>query len=241
MKPLVRAIYRRVSSSEQADSRLGLESQEALCVSALSREQSCLSSITALTYTDAGVSGSVPLATRPDGRRMCEAIERGEIGVVVVLAQDRLFRGLLDMLATLERWDELGVRVLCVDGGFIDMTDNDKWLSTVIRGVFAEKERRDARTRTKRALRAAVDRGRRVGGVPFGLRATARMEGGRKVDSGVYVAVPEQQSVIADIRRLRSGGHTFRDIANWLNNRSVPAPRGERWHSEAVRRVCVRA
>jgi len=231
------AIYRRVSTAEQADSRLGLDSQLQLCIEALRREDPRVSSE---LFSDAGVSGSVPLALRREGRRMVEAIESGTIGTVVALTQDRLFRGLLDTLATFERWDELGVRVLLVDGGWVDTDDDDRWAATAMRGLFAEMERRAARKRTKRALRAAEERGKKLGGVPFGFRTAAHIVDSRKVDGGVHVTVPAEQEVIDTMVDLRRGGHTYREIALWLNNRSVPAAKGARWHSESVRRIIGR-
>lgn len=232
------AIALRVSTKEQADSRLGLDAQLRLCTELLQRElpDNFLFDV----FSDPGVSGSIPLAERKDGRRLTEAIAAGQIDVVVALTQDRLFRGLLDMLATLERWDDLGVRVLLVDGGWLDLDDDDKWMMTVMRGMFAEKERRDARKRTKRALRAAKERGQRVGGVPFGMRATARVVEGKKVNGGVYVPVPDEQSVIQQVRELRQSGKTFRAVAAELNRMHVPAPRGGEWHGEVVRRMLMR-
>lgn len=240
------AIYRRVSTAEQADSRLGLDSQLSLAVEAMRREVFGDDHVALIfdaeigVFTDAGVSGSVPLALRKDGRRLTEAIEAGEIGIVVALTQDRLFRSLLDALATLEHWQELGVRVLLVDGGFLDTDDDDRWMAMAMRGLFAEMERRSARKRTKRALRAAAENGKRLGGVPYGSRTAAHFVDGRKVDGGVHVPVADEQAVIGRIRALRPG-RTFREVAAELNSQSVPAPRGDRWHGETVRRVLGRA
>lgn len=230
-------MYFRVSTAEQADSRLGLDSQIRLCVEALRRVEPTIQSE---PFTDAGVSGSIPLALRKQGRWLVDKIEAGEIGIVVALTQDRLFRGLLDTLATLERWHELGVRVLLVDGGWIDTEDDDRFMSAALRGLFAEMERRAARKRTKRALRAAADRGLKLGGVPFGYKSAAQMVDGRKVGGGVHVPVETEQQTIRMIRAMRNEKLSFREIALYLNSRSVPSARGERWHSESVRRTANR-
>src|SRR5688572_1976862 len=186
------ATYRRVSTAEQADSRLGLDSQLKLAVDALRREDPF---VTSEPFTDAGVSGSVPLALRKEGRLLVDKIEAGEIGLVVALGQDRLFRSLLDALVTLTRWDELGVRVLFVDGGFMDLGDDDKWFKMGIDALLAEREVRMVRKRTVRALQAARERGQKLGGVPFGFRTAARIVDGRKVGGGIHVAVAAELAV----------------------------------------------
>lgn len=238
------ALVLRVSTVEQADSRLGLESQMRLCREAAARE---CPGMPVVEFSDPGVSGSVPLAERKDGRRLTDAIVAGEIGVVVALTQDRLFRDMLDALATLARWDELGVRVLLVDGGWIDMENDEQWMSFTMRAFFAEMERRNARKRTKRALQAAKDRGKRIGGVPFGSRSAATIVEGKKVDGGVHLPVANEQAVIARIRLLRSERDErgnplpYRKIAKRLTDERVPSPRGGEWSGEVCRRVVMRS
>ncbi len=236
------ALYRRCSTSEQADSRLGLDSQVKLCVEALRREDAL---ITSEPFTDAGVSGSVPLALRKEGRMLVDKIEAGEIGLVVALNQDRLFRSQIDALVTLTRWDELGVRVLFVDGGVMDLGDDEKWFKMGIDALLAEREVRMVRKRTVRALQAARDRGQKLGGVPFGFRTAAKVVDGRKVGGGVHVPVATEQAVIEQVRALRTDDHgrvrPFRVIATELNRMKVPSARGERWHPESVRRLIERA
>jgi DNA invertase Pin-like site-specific DNA recombinase len=64
---------------------------------------------------DAGVSGSVPLAQRPGGRRVLEMIERGEVGAVIAPKLDRLFRDAEDALKVTREWDERGVAMHLLD------------------------------------------------------------------------------------------------------------------------------
>lgn len=234
------AIVLRVSTQEQADSRLGLEAQLRLSLEVLARE--CPGK-PHLVISDPGVSGSVPLAERKDGRRLVQLIAAGEVDVVVALTQDRLFRSMIDALATLGRWDELGVRVLLVDGGWLSMDDDEQWMRTVMNAFFAEMERRKCRKRTKRALDAAAIRGKRLGGVPYGSRPAVRVEAGKRVDTGRHVAQPDEQAVIERIHLLRAAERppTYREIADQLQREGVPSRRGGRWQGETVRRIARRA
>ena len=51
-------------------------------------------------FIDAGVSGSVPLADRPEGKRLIEAVGPGD--VIITPKLDRMFRSASDALVTLD-------------------------------------------------------------------------------------------------------------------------------------------
>ena len=228
----------RVSTKEQADSRLGLESQETLGRAAIQRE---MPGAEVIVLSEEGVSGSVPLAERPEGRKLTDLIATKRVAAVFALTQDRLFRSMIDALATLDRWSELGVRLFLVDGGWIDLSDDGEWTKFVIQAFAAELERRNVRKRTKRALRAATERGKRVGGVPYGLKTRARIVEGRKVDAGVYDPVPEHMAVIEKVRLYHAEEGSLRKTAARLRSEAIPTQRGGTWSGEQVRKIVRRA
>jgi DNA invertase Pin-like site-specific DNA recombinase len=233
------ALVLRVSTQEQADSRLGLESQESLCRDAIRGE---IEEASVTAYVDEGVSGSIPLALRPRGRELVAAIENRAFDVVVALTQDRLFRSMLDALGTLERWRELKVRLFLVDGGWVDVGDDDAWTQFVIRALFAEMELRRGKKRTKRALKALRDRGVKLGAPPLGFRSAAYMDGTVKVNAGARVVVPEEQAVIDRILAMRAGRKKvpYRTIAALLNEEGAPTRRGGKWHPQTVKLIAER-
>jgi site-specific DNA recombinase len=153
MNPVI--IYARVSTQEQADSRLGVESQLARCRDFVRMRGYA----PPITLIDAGVSASVPLLARPSGSQILMARE----STVIALCQDRLFRSVADMLVTMEVLDDLNADVITVDDGPLDLKDDDRWLASMMRAVFGELERRKTSTRTKRALQALRDRGGKIG------------------------------------------------------------------------------
>ena len=89
-------IYRRVSTDEQAASGLGLEAQYDACENhAATRGWHPVAVV-----TDAGVSGSVPLAARPAGAQAVEMAKA--LGAILLVAKmDRLGRDAVDRLTTL--------------------------------------------------------------------------------------------------------------------------------------------
>jgi putative DNA-invertase from lambdoid prophage Rac len=72
-------------------------------------------------FIDRGVSGSAPFADRPEGKRLLETIEKGD--VIITAKLDRAFRNAADALATLEELKEQGVGLHMIDLGG-DVTGN---------------------------------------------------------------------------------------------------------------------
>src|SRR4051812_42511341 len=84
------ALYIRVSSEEQRDAGT-IETQREFL------EHHCkLHDLeVAQTYSDDGVSGTIPLHKRPSGRQLLEDAREGKFGTVLVYRLDRLGRALL--------------------------------------------------------------------------------------------------------------------------------------------------
>lgn len=231
------AMYKRVSTEEQARTRYGLGSQVTLCSALAGR----LGATSVLEFADEGVSASIPLFERPWGRRLVDVVAAGGVDVVIALDQERLFRDTIDCLATLRRWHELGVRLVLVDGGEVGVEDPDGFLTVAIRAVVGEHARLQTRQRTRRALAAAKAMGKKIGPAPLGYRNLARFVDGRKVDGGVHAVVDAEIAVVERICAMRRRGMTLRAVADELNREGVPTRRGGRWAAETVRKVDRRA
>lgn len=78
--------------------------------------------------------------------------------------------------------------------------------------------------------RKAVEGGYAFGAPPFGQQAVDRE----------LVVHDSEQRVIARMRRLRSAGRSYREIAAQLNNEGMSAKRGGEWHPMTVRRILQR-
>ena len=102
--------------------------------------------------------------------------------------------------------------------------------------ALAEKERTLISARTKAALSAAKAKGVKLG--------NPRMEAARGRAVASLQAEAERAAsnvlpIIAEIKR--SGACTLRALAEALNARGVPTPRGGRWHATSVRNVLARS
>jgi putative DNA-invertase from lambdoid prophage Rac len=157
-------------------------------------------------FVEGGVSGSVPLGDRPQGKALLAALRAGD--VVITAKLDRMFRSALDALGVLADLKERGVSLHMIDlGGDVTGNGISKLVFTILSAV-AEAERDRIRERISVVKADQKARGAYLGGyVPFGYA----------VGDGQLVPVAEQQAVIERIVALRGEGKSLRAIKAALN------------------------
>jgi DNA invertase Pin-like site-specific DNA recombinase len=204
--------YIRVSTQEQADSGAGLEAQRTAIELECQRRQMTLACIT----EDAGYSAKN--LKRPGIQQAMAMLKAKQADGLVVAKLDRLSRSLLDFAALMEQARREGWSLIALDLGVDTSTPSGEMMASVL-ATFSQFERRLIGQRTKDAL--AV---RRAQGVTLG-RPTSVHEG-----------------TVTLIKEMRSGGSTYRSIADLLNEREVPtAQGGRRWHPATVHAIVKRA
>jgi DNA invertase Pin-like site-specific DNA recombinase len=126
--------YIRVSSEEQADSGLGLESQRQRI-----RDYCQMKGLSLVTiFEDAGVSGGKALATRPAGARLLAEMMKCK-PVLAVTKFDRLLRLVADAAQTIADFDKKGIELVAIAERF-DMTNPHGRAMAQTASVFAELE-----------------------------------------------------------------------------------------------------
>jgi DNA invertase Pin-like site-specific DNA recombinase len=191
--------YCRVSTARQADEGESLDVQERQIAGYATIHGFAVERV----YVERGVSGSKPLAERPEGAQLLAVLRPGD--VVITPKLDRMFRSALDALDVLARLRQGGISLHMIDLGG-DTTGNGigKLVFTILSAV-AEAERDRTRERVAEMKRDQRQRGRFLGGtVPFGFRVGP---------DGALVEIPEQQAAIRQIRKLRDQGLALRPIA----------------------------
>jgi DNA invertase Pin-like site-specific DNA recombinase len=180
--------------------------------------------------SEPGVSGKIPLYSRPEGARIQELIGRQECSHVVALKLDRLFRNAGDALNVSEEWIRRGVNLHIVDmsGSAIDTgSPQGRMFFTMLAG-FAEFERSLIAERTSAALQQKKANGQvYCGTTPFGVDAV----GGRLVEN------PGERLALELMREMRARGLSLRDIASRMRELGVPAKEGGDWHPWTIARV----
>jgi DNA invertase Pin-like site-specific DNA recombinase len=222
--------YCRVSTNGQAEDGLGLDVQR----DAITRWAAGNGHKIIAWYEDAGVSGSNGVEGRVGLADALVALKDSRAAGLVVAKLDRLARSLTVQEGTLRKVWDVGAVVYSADIGEVPEDDADDPMRTALRqmvGVFAQLERGmiAARMRAGRVKKASTG-GYAGGGPAYGWRAV----------DGSLEPIPEEQSVIATIRRLRGDGWSWAAIAAALNTSEVPSRRGDRWHAATARRVALR-
>jgi DNA invertase Pin-like site-specific DNA recombinase len=193
--------YCRVSTMDQADEGSSLASQRQQITGYAMMKGWEVTEF----FVEAGVSGSVPLADRPEGQRMLAGLQAGD--VVITAKLDRAFRSAADALGTLEQLKEDRVALHMIDlGGDVTGNGISKMVFTILAAV-AEGERDRIRERIRDAKRHLTSQGVFSGGKrPFGFDIVADGEISRLVPNAA------EQAAIARMQAMRKERKTFREI-----------------------------
>ena len=189
--------YLRVSTAEQASNGDSRDAQRQQVMGYAMMKGWQVSEF----FVEGGVSGSVPLADRPEGRRMLAAVQACD--VVITPKLDRMFRSASDALATLEEMKDQGVGLHMLDlGGDVCGNGVSKLVFTILSAV-AENERERIRERIRDVKRHLASQGIYGGGKrPFGYDVI----GGRLVPN------KDEQAKLATMRQMKANGASLRAI-----------------------------
>ncbi len=213
------AIYLRVSTEEQRE-RHSIVTQKEFgekycCVHGLQIRK---------IYADDGVSGTVPLEQRPEGRKILEDASRGQFSEILIYKLDRLGRDTLLILNAISELQRYGVRVRSMTEEFDNERSNGRLMLTV-HSAFAAHERDLIRERSIAGTQRLAKTGTWLGGiVPFGYRKQGERNEARLViaddeisDSGLSEAeVVRRVFHMAAVERK-----SCRCIAEYLNQLGV--------------------
>jgi site-specific DNA recombinase len=220
-KPERVALYLRVSSEEQRE-RETIEIQREF----LEQYRSLYELEVAEIYEDDGVSGTIPLHERPEGRRLLEDAKEGNFGAVIVRKLDRLGRSLLVIVDAHDRlMAEAGVALRSATEP-IDTSNPSGRLIFQMLASFAEYDKENIAERTRGGLRRAFSRGTHTGSLPYGYTIS---------DGGSFEVVEDEAAIVREVIANIAGGATLYSEAQRLNALGVPSPGwryagGERRH-----------
>ena len=131
------------------------------------------------------VSGSVPAIDRKGFSKLLDRLEAGDVLVVTKL--DRLGRNAMDVRATVERLEAVGVRVHCLALGGVDLTSPAGKMTMQVIAAVAEFERDLLIERTQSGLKRAKTEGKTFGR-PMALKPEQQAEAVKSLQAGVPVA-----------------------------------------------------
>jgi len=216
-------IYLRVSTREQVENGLSLDTQEERLLSGCE----FFGYEVAGVLRESGVSAGKPLKNRPAGKRLLAALAAGKADVVMAVSLDRLFRSLIECGELVKDWDRRGVVLRTLREGVDTSSSMGRFLVHIAASV-GQMEREQLGERVSEVLQHKKLRRRRY---------TKRVYGFRD-EHGLMVEVPAEQAVIRRMIRRRSEGASLKAIGEELMAKGCKAPNGgKRWHPETVRRI----
>jgi len=160
-------------------------------------------------FVERGISGSVPLDERPEGKTLLAILKPGD--VIITPKLDRMFRSALNALGVLEQLKQQGVSLHMIDlGGDVTGNGISKLVFTILSAV-AEAERDRIRERIVDVKRDQKTRGRFLGGSrPFGWQIAA--------DGSLKPLERERKALLA-MHRMQKAGESLRAIAAAMQER----------------------
>ncbi len=217
--------YIRVSSREQAETKLSLIHQEEKIKAWAVAQDLELRTI----FNDAAESAKD--LKRPAVRELLAEVEKGLIDHVIIYKLDRFIRNVGDLSDLLRLFERKNVALSAVVESLDTSTASGKMVVQMI-GVIAEWERDTIAERTKAALDVKRRRGEKLGGkLPYGYRA-------RK---GKLVVHPKEQRVLkAILKAHQKAKKGYTEIAESLNDKGERPRNGKRWYASTIRAICQR-
>ena len=206
--------YCRVSTDQQRDSGISLDEQ-ARKIEARALEMGWN---LARVFVDAGVSGSIPFARRPEGAKLLAALRPGD--VVVAAKMDRCFRSAFDALQVIQDLKRRKISLWLLDLGDVSGNGVSELIVTVLAAV-AQFER----TLISERIVAAKQNQRRAhkhlgGSRPFGYQLQRQSSRpGERPRAAVLVEDPEEQAAIGLMKTMRRKGSSLIEIRDFLRGR----------------------
>ncbi|KAA0591982.1 MULTISPECIES: recombinase family protein [Azospirillum] len=211
--------YLRVSTQRQGTSGLGLEAQQSALIAHASRSAGHI--IETFVEIESG--------RRSDRPQLQAALHLCKLtGATLLIAKlDRLARS----VAFIANLMESSVEFVAADMPYANK------LTVHILAAMAEYEREAISERTRSALRAAKERGVKLGGPNKGanLRNCAPSLGGQRSKEKADQMARSLLPIIEEARR--SGKSSLREIAEFLNERGILSSRGGRWWPSQIRNI----
>lgn len=215
--------YIRVSTAEQADQGVSLETQaarlSAYCIAQGWPQPEIVE--------DAGVSAKS--LDRPGLGRILEAIRRKQVDRLLVLKLDRLTRSVADLSPLLKALDRGNCQLVSLGESLDTSTAAGRLMLNLLVSV-SQWEREAIAERTRMALRHKRSTKAVYNHDPLGFRRVGE----------TLQRVDEEFATAVRVLELYRQGHGLNAIARRLNAEAIPTKTGGRWYASTVKRIVER-
>jgi site-specific DNA recombinase len=223
------ALYARVSSDEQAEKQT-IQAQ----VTFLRNYVNLYSLDIYAEYLDDGVTGTIPLHERPQGKKLLRDAQLHKFDSVIFYKVDRLSRSLKHLLTAHDTLAEFGVSLKSASEPFDTSTAIGRFIMAML-GSMAELERENILERTKQGHARRKAAGKYHGGViAYGFRV---------INDRLQVDEPEINIVKLIFNKVASGATTI-SMAEDLNQQGISSGhkyanhhRKAVWHPSRISKI----
>lgn len=217
------ALYARVSTGMQAEEGKSLDAQIAEM-----REFAEVKGWKVVTeFVDAGETGTD--LDRPALQAALEAAEEGTYDVLLVHEMSRLSRSLYDTLSIFEQLGNLGVWFASVKEPDFDLSTPTGRLTLTMLAALNQYYVDLLKMHTAKSKRERARRGLYNASItPYGYRHVG------DADTPPEIVPDEAEAVKEMFERYASGRHSYRDIADWINDAGHRTRSGRRFSKDTI-------
>ncbi len=214
------AIYARVSTEDQAKEGFSLASQlEKLRSYCKARGWKI-----AGEYIDDGYSGRN--TNRPAYKKMMEDMSKWD--VLLVMKMDRIHRNSKNFMLMMEELRKKGKEFVSMTESLDTSTAMGRFVMDIIQRI-AQLESEQIGERVYDGMRQKARQGAGMLGSPPPY--------GYAYNNGSLVVVGEEANVVKKMYEMYLGGHSLKEIEDWLNEEKIKTKKGGEWTKKTVARI----
>lgn len=245
------AVYSRVSTEDQAN-RNTIENQVTFAEKYCDLHELDIFKI----YKEEGISGTVPLNEREEGKKLIEAAKNKEFDTLLVYKLDRLGRSARITLNSIYELESYGLKIKSMTEPFDTSNPSGRFMITMLAGV-ADLERETILERMWHGANRAAREGRWLGGiVPYGyfVNDDKYLEINNNIIPEINMSEADVICLIFEL--VANKGYSTIKVCDYLNLLKAPTSytkdsrtklsKGKRkeatagiWRPNAVRRIII--
>ncbi len=188
------AIYRRVSTKEQADEGQSLQAQKGKILQYLDFDTSFENKeYTIIDYVDEGISAKD--LKREQLQRLLKDIDNNLIDYVIVVKLDRLTRSLEDLQTLINKFESKKVKLVSINEKLDTQTATGRFFISIL-GSIAQLEREQVSERVHDTFEQLVREKSLGGATPFGYLYSF-------ISEGEYVAYTRENAELFDLPPIK--------------------------------------
>lgn len=202
---IVVAIYKRVSTDDQAREGHSLEEQERIIRNHCETYGYKIYKV----YSDEGFSGK-ETTKRKQFNKMMADMKAKKFNKIIALKLDRITRDLYDFVTFTKSLDKYNCGFEFVLEKFDTTSPSGRMILNIL-GVFAQFEREMIRERTLIGVHGAIDKGHYGGPIPLGYK--------KDKESKLYLIDEETAPIVKEIFNLCLKGKTYSQISQLMKDK----------------------